>query len=186
VKTAENMFKIVPNNKAKELRQQFIEKYINTNTECYRHIRSIDTEVVVRNQTYFYLRDTLKDNKRFIVSYENALDALRKKAGNVYIMWDVSNPFEKGFENEDEKLLINHGYTCDTVLEMSSINASKMIEKSNDESKYAIYSDRVLPEDVYVFDENLSFYIAFTHSFLSWDGNVPKNRIVYSSIEMLS
>ncbi len=180
-----NMFKIVPNNKAMELRCQFIEKYVNTNTECYKHIKNINSEVFVRNQTYFYLRDTLKDDKRFVVSYENALEWLCKRRGNVYIMWDVSYPFEKGFESEDEKILINHGYTCDTVLEMTSFQASKMIEESNDESKYALYSDRVLPEDVYVFDEKLTFYIAFTHSFLNWEGNVPSNQIVYSSIDRL-
>lgn len=99
-------------------------------------------------------------------------------------MWDISSRFKVGYENEDEKLLIKHQYQCDTVLEMSSSDASKMIEEANDESKNITYSDRILPEDVYVLDEDASFYFAFTHSFLRWEGNVPKDRMVYSSIDI--
>ena len=178
------MFKIVPEDKAKRLREKFTQKYVNTETECYTQIQNIDTEAVVENQTYFYLRDTLLDEKRYVVLYEDALSWLSKERRKVYIMWDISSRFKVGYENEDEKLLIKHQYMCDTVLETSAVDLSKMIEESNDESKYAIYSDRGLPEDVYVFDEKLTFYIAFTHSFAKWDGNVPKNRIVYSSIDM--
>ena len=164
--------------------KEFTLKYINTETECYAYIQNIDTEAMVENQTYFYLRDTLLDEKKHVVSYEDALWWLSKKKIKAYIMWDISSRFREGFENEDEKLLIKRKYTSRTVLETSSLQASKMIEDSNDESKYVCYSDRVLPEDVYVFDENLTFYIAFTHSFLSWDGPKPRNRIVYSSIDI--
>jgi len=178
------MFKIVPEDEAKILRKKFIQKYVNTETECYTQIQNIDTKAVVENQTYFYLRDTLLDEKRYVVPYKDALCFLSKEKRKVYIMWDISSRLKVGYENEDQKLLIKRQYMCDTVLESSSIYASKMIEDSNDESKYALYSDRLLPEDVYVFDEKLTFYIAFTHSFAKWDGNVPKNRIVYSSIDM--
>ncbi len=178
------MFKFVPKDKGNELRQAFIQKYVNTETECYTHIKNIDTEAIVENQTYFYLRDTLLDEKKYVVPYEDALSWLSKEKIKVYIMWDISSRFSEGFENEDEKLLIKRQYMCNTVLEMTSFEVSKMIEESNDESKYICYSDRVIPEDVYVFDEKLTFYFAFTHSFLNWDGNIPKNRIVYSSIDM--
>lgn len=170
--------------KAKKIRQEFIAKYIDAETECYNHIKNIDPHAVVSNQTYVYLRDTLKEKKRHLVSYEKALEWLHNKNNTVYIMWDISSRFKKGFENEDEKLLIKHKYTCETILEISSPLAAKMIEASNDESKYICYSDRVLPEDIYVFDREMSFYFSFTHGFLEWEGNVPKNRIVYSSIEM--
>ncbi len=180
------MFKIVTNDKAKSLRKKFICKFVNTETECYTQIRNIDTEAVVENQTYFYLRDTLTYEKRYVVSYEDALGWLRKEKRKVYVMWDISSRFKVGYENEDEKLLIKHQYQCDTVLEMSSADASKMIEEANDESKNITYSDRILPEDVYVFDEDVSFYFAFTHSFLRWEGNMLKDRIVYSSIDIIN
>ena len=68
------MFKIVTNDKAKSLRKKFICKFVNTETECYTQIRNIDTEAVVENQTYFYLRDTLTYEKNSSPGIHAAFD----------------------------------------------------------------------------------------------------------------
>ena len=57
-------------------------------------------------------------------------------------------------------------FVLNTVLTTGSRELSKIIRYDNTSEGLKRYSERQLPEDIYVFDKTYEWYIAFTHGFL--------------------
>lgn len=124
---------------ALELREKYINKFINTCSEHYiKYVR--DKKTFVDGLCYTgYLWDCYEN---FYVCTEVFCEQFLKDKQDIFIMWDI---------HSSERILIPDywKYPRESVLCIESWNKNKYM--------------RDLPEDIYLFDATFSWSIAYTH-----------------------
>ncbi len=175
--------KTVDKIKAGELRNRFIAEYVDTSTQYYKEIEKIVPDISVDSQWRYSLFDTLKNGKRRFVGYNDLLSYLSELDEDVYIMWDImyDQEGEYGEIDADICLFRKYGYTSETMLLMNAEEAAALIRADN--ANTASYMDRRLPEDIYIFDEAMSFYFAITHCSRTDEWN-NETRTCFSNMEV--
>ncbi len=160
-------FEIVPMDRAEVLRKSFIQKFIDTAGDHYKkHISAL----IRHGDDLFYngyLWSCLQENDNYQkeCTMEAAAEFLKNKK-NVFVMWDL---FSK--ERLSGKRF-SLDYPKATVLSMQgSLLGQRIVEEWNDERAAwaAGFQCQGLwfPEDIYCFDESMSWYAVFTHE--GWD-----------------
>lgn len=168
---------------AKDLRHKFIDRYVDTSTWRYKEIEKIDPRLTAVSQIRCYLYDTLKDNVRKLTRYNKVLSYLENSDRDVYIMWDIMYDQEGEFGKIDADICFfrKYGYTSETMLLMKAAEAAELIRADN--ANIASYIDRRIPEDIYIFDDSIEWYIAVTHNCLTDNWN-NENRTCFSNVEV--
>ena len=160
-------FEIWPTKKAAALRKAFIQKFIDMTSDHYqKHIATLvqDTDGLCYDG---YLWNCLQDNKKWKKEccMEDAAAFLRDKK-HVFLMWDL---FSKE-RLSDRRLSLEN--PKDTIISIEgSLLSQKIVEEWNNEQDAWTSGFQCqglwFPEDVYCFDESLSWYVIFTHE--TWD-----------------
>lgn len=148
-------FTIVPLGEKKALRRKFIDKFIDTEKEHYKKYISTLREYPDGMCYTGYLWDCLKADYKVVErNMEQAISYLLPK-GNVFVMWDI---FSKKRVFHNSKL--SNNYAKDTVISVDSSELCKFIQ-----SEWMDYflNNIYLPEDIYVFDKSMEWYVIFTH-----------------------
>ena len=147
-------FKVVDAATAKQLRERFTERFINTDCEYFKKYCA---------QTDEYVRGFLWDCRRpaangkfFEYTQEQAAEFLRSR-GNVYFMWDL---WRTGtvFADEYPGAVIEANGDDVGRLAVCEWNAELEAEKHD-----CYIEHPQLPSDIYVFDDSFSWYVIFTH-----------------------
>lgn len=156
-------FEILPTKQAVALRKAFIRKFVDTTSEHYqKHIATL-----IRDIDGFcydgYLWDCLKDNKKWKKEcrMEDATAFLRDKK-NVFFMWDLFS------EERLSGKRLSLEYPKASIISMEgSLLGQKIVEEWNIEHDAWTSGFQCqglwLPEDIYCFDESMSWYVIFTH-----------------------
>lgn len=157
-------FEIVPNEKAKVLRESFIQNFINTTSGHYKkHIAAL---IHYTDGMFYdgYLWECLQDNDNYQkeCKMETAAEFLKNKK-SVFVMWDL---FSKERILDHRRFSLE--YPKDIVISMhGNLLGQKIEEEWNNE--LAAWADGCqcqdlwLPEDIYCFDESMDWYAIFTH-----------------------
>ncbi len=143
-------YTIVNQEKADSLRQAFIEAYTDKSLPHYR--KTLGLRRFFDGMCYAgYIWEVLR-KPYDIVTREAALALLDEKA-EVYIMWD-NRTMEKVAQSFHYKV------PKDRVIRMKGRELAEQLR-----ADFAPLAENVsfLPEDIYVFDGSLTWYIAFTH-----------------------
>ena len=134
------------------LRELYILSFVNTNVNGY--VENIQKRYESSDGQYYcgYLWDYLKQKQR--ISLEKCLSFLSEKK-NVYVLWDI--------HSKDRILIPDYWkYPKESVVQIFEGVTLEVI--------------KTFPEDVYFFDDSLSWTIAFTHEELK-----TNKRICYYS-----
>lgn len=152
-------FQVVDVPKASKLREKFIDAFINTRHELYQNY--IETFHTYPDGEFYngYLWEFLLEQQATECNMESACEYLEKQ-GFVYIMWDL-------FSNHRvfDKSKFATGYAKNTIIEASAGSIAKII--SHEWECWNNKSECWFPEDIYCFDDTLSWYVIFTHE--GWD-----------------
>lgn len=142
-------FDIIPDDRAKLLRERFIAEFIDTASENYLHYYD-KNEYCGR-----FLWDSL-NAAGGVVTQEQAAEFLTR-FDRVYFMWDF---WRKGtvFADEYPNTVIETGGGELGRLAVGEWNAEIEAEKRD-----CYIEHPQLPSDIYVFDDSLSWCVVFTH-----------------------
>lgn len=142
-------FKLLPKEQAEKLRESFITKFIDKDTEIYRKYYD-KNEYGGR-----FLWDSL-NAAGGVVTQEQAAKLL-ERFDRVYFMWDF---WRKGtvFADEYPNAVIETGGGELGRLAVAEWNAEIEAEKHD-----CYIEHPQLPSDIYVFDDSLSWCVVFTH-----------------------
>lgn len=156
-------FEIVPSVKAKQLRENFIKKFVDTTSDHYlKHIKTLLQDA---DDLFYdgYLWDCLQCNEKYQkeCNMEVAAEFLREKK-RVFMMWDLSSRERLSHKRFSLK------YPKDTVISAQGRFLSQMVveEWSREQAAFAadcICEGLCLPHDIYCFDESMAWYVIFTH-----------------------
>lgn len=137
-------FEIIPDDRAKQLRERFIAEFIDKDTDNYRK--------------YCFLWDSLKNYsaEKHCRTQEQAA-AFLERFDRVYFMWDF---WREGtvFADEYPNAVIKTSGGELGRLAVSEWNAEIEAEKHD-----CYIEHPQLPSDIYVFDDSLSWCVVFTH-----------------------
>lgn len=154
-------FKVVDAKKASDLRKRFINTFVNTNHKLYQaHIKTLHT--YPDGEFYIgYLWDFLLDNQdyEYECNMESACEYLKQKQ-NIYVMWDM---FSNHRVCTNAKFAVE--YAKDTIIQASATSIAQMLP--NEWEAWNNKSQIWFPEDIYCFDDTMSWYVIFTHE--GWD-----------------
>lgn len=143
-------FEILPDDRAKQLREDFITRFINTECEYYQ-------KYIANEQGYShgFLWDYLNAAGR-VVTQEQAAEFL-ERFERVYFMWDH---WREGtvFADEYPNAVIETSGGELGRLAVSEWNAEIEAEKHD-----CYIEHPQLPSDIYVFDDSFSWCVVFTH-----------------------
>lgn len=148
-------FQIVTNDK-NELRKKFIHKFVDTNADNYK--KDITTLKEYSDGMCYdgYLWDSLKaDYTQIERTMEQAMAYLKNK-GNVFVMWDI---FSK--QRVPLSRILSNKYPKDTLIEIDSLELSQFISREWSEDYRS--DEKYLPEDIYIFDNAMNWYVIYTH-----------------------
>ncbi|MDE6728295.1 MAG: hypothetical protein K2J80_10215 [Oscillospiraceae bacterium] len=146
-------FEVVEAGYARQLREKFIERFVDTECEYFqRHLPQANE--YVRG----FLWDCLKAGSKKQVTQERAAEFIKDRGG-VYFMWDH---WREGTVFADEY--------PNTVIKADGGEVGRLsVEEWNAEieaEKHDCYIEHPqLPSDIYVFDDSFSWYAVFTHEF---------------------
>lgn len=161
-------FEIISPEQAGKLRTGFIQRFVDTSSEHYQTY--IASPVSCSDGLCYigYLWDCLLDNETYQkeCDMETAAAFLKDKEA-VFVMWDL-------FSRErvvDHRRFSLH-YPKDTVICMrGQLLGQTVVEEWNAEqdawNNDCQVEDLWFPEDIYCFDESMSWYVIFTHE--GWD-----------------
>ena len=161
-------FEIVPTEKAAALRKAFIQQFVDTTSDHYQ--KHIATLIQYADGFYYdgYLWDCLQDNKEWKKEcrMEEAAAFLRNKE-SVFVMWDL---FSK--ERRCSYKLCSLKYPTNTIINVRGDYFAQVVVEEWNKEQAAWEADCMcqglwLPEDIYCFDESMSWYAIFTHE--GWD-----------------
>ena len=162
-------YEIIDKHKGIELRKLFIKKFVDENINGYKtNIASVNYE---DDSSFYqgYLWDYFKNNCNYELecTLEEASEYLRTK-NKIYIMWDVfSDKYIRDFSYFSQNVARN------SVIQMDAQLVSEIINREwNNKNNL----NRVFPEDIYCFDENMEWCVVFTHE--EWDAFTAPDRVV--------
>ena len=165
------MFSVIEAERAKKLRERFIESFIDTDCEYFKKYYAQD-DVYAR---FLWDCRRLPAGTFYDHTQEQAADFLKSR-GSVYFMWDY---WRTGTVFADEH--------PGAVIEANGDDVGRLaVEEWNAEleaEKHDCYIEHPqLPSDVYVFDDSFSWYVIFTHETDEYEGPDSPVRycIVYS------
>ena len=179
----------IPADEAYTLRKCFIDNFVDTShklfVSCIRDLKATDT-VKAEDYRVSFLWSCLKKNNNYMVDFYDAMRYLyRRYNDRVFVMWDIRAgnviyPEEwKSYKSyvpeceilmkSDEVIAVEPKELCDVLLHDHHIEAHKI----GDISRY------FLREDVYVFDNTFTWYIALTHEECTADN---KKRLCFSNV----
>ncbi len=130
--------KIINGNEAKQIRQKFIDCFVNKNTEVFSKIN----KPFLCSDGYCYVNYLWDTLKNFRLCDERYVEDLLKTKKKFYIMWDIHSRDYIWIEDYWK-------YPKESVLEVLYEDFDS-IKKS-------------LPEDIYLFDDNFNWGYALTH-----------------------
>lgn len=149
---------------AQMLRAQFIDKFINKNHPLYNNIDGISADKDVQDgYTHSHLWSCLKI-KQTAEFYSMMRELGKMNCPTVYAMWDVypKNSFNKGYVPEYLQF-----FRTDDIIELTPKELCEMLLREHHiEERASVIGDictRYLPEDLYIFDYSLSWFMALTH-----------------------
>lgn len=163
----------IPKEKAYELRQKFIDTFVDTSHDLYvKYIRDLRASDTVNAEGFVasFLWSCLHKNTAEIADFYDAMRYLHQlKTEKVLVMWDI-RPQKVIYPAEWQAFSV---YTppCELLLksdEMISAEPKELCEvllhdHHIEEHKTGDIAQYFLREDVYIFDETCTWYIALTH-----------------------
>ena len=179
----------IPKEKAYALRKKFIDAFVDTSHNLYvRCIRDIKANESVRAEglVVSFLWSFLQKDMAYKVDFYAAMRYLyRLKKEKVFVMWDI-RPKNVVYPQEWPACPV---YTpeCEILLksdEVISIEPKELCEvllhdHHIEEHRIGDISRYFLREDVYIFDETCTWYIALTHE----EDTAHKKRLCLSNIQ---
>ncbi len=152
-----------------EVRKAFIDQFVLSWEEFQIKNQDLITTYCLDVNWYneAYLWDKL-DFDFHIATFSEALSALKAHTGNVLIMSEGETHDQPG------ELFCDNERIKNFIAQVNSEELAKLIEKEWFYSYELAARDMydpcpVLPEDLYVFDESMSWLIVFTHETTEWD-----------------
>lgn len=182
----------IPEEKAYALRKKFIDTFVDTSHNLYvRCIRDIKANESVKAEglVVSFLWSCLQKDMAYKVDFYAAMRYLyRLKKEKVFVMWDI-RPEKVVYPQEwqtypvyipeceilmksDEVISIEPKELCEVLLHDHHIEEHRI----GDISRY------FLREDVYIFDETCTWYIALTHE----EDTARKKRLCFSNIQEIA
>ena len=160
-------FKLLDN--AVEVRKAFIDRFVLSWEEF--QIKQQEWLVTYGIDIKWYNEAYLWDKLNFdfsIATFSEALSAIKTHTGNVLIM------SEGELHHQPGELFYNNERIKNFVAQINGEELTKLIEKEWFDSYKLAARDMynpcpILPEDLYVFDESMSWLVVFTHETTDWD-----------------
>ena len=157
--------RIIPRESAYRIREQFVDLYVDTSCETYiKYIKSLKATDVVYgyDMRVSFLYDCLKVGSYYTEEFHKVVNFLRRLENRqVFVMWDIR---PKKHIYPDSYPTIPYPYTryflSDTVLRIEANEVAEIL--LHDVGLYP--TEQYWGEDLYVFDDSLRWYIAFTHN----------------------
>jgi len=163
----------IPEEQAYALRKRFIDTFVDASNDLYvRYIRDLRANDTVNAEGFVvsFLWSCLKKNNAYKVDFYAAMRYLhQQKSEKVFVMWDIRPAkmiYPKAWQDyptytpacelllrSDEVISITPKELCEVLIHDHHIEMHSL----GDISEY------FLREDVYVFDETCTWYIALTH-----------------------
>lgn len=180
----------IPTEKAYALRKQFIDAFVDTSHELYvKYIRDIRANDTVQGEglVLSHLWSCLQKNTAHIVDFYAAMRYLyERKDEKVFVMWDIRP--EKIVYPKSWSVYPSYTPPCEILLksdEMISIEPRELCEvllhdHHIAEDRIADMSRYFLREDVYIFDETCTWYVALTHE------EHKQKRLCFSNIQEIN
>ena len=176
----------IPTEKAYALRKQFVDAFVDTAGEQYvKYIRDLRAEDTVQGEglVLSHLWSCLHKGTAHVVDFYAAMRYLYQLENEtVYVMWDIRPElivYPKSWSDypsytppceillkSDEMISIAPRELCEVLLHDHHIAEDQIV----DMSRY------FLREDVYVFDETCTWYVALTHE------EYNQKRLCFSNI----
>ena len=181
-------YKKLPKEKADLLRGEFTKKFIDTTHRLYKYIEGVSADEPKNGDDYMesHLWSCLKKEYKRSTEFYSMMRALGKmEQEKVYAMWDVRpkkiiDPFGCR-ENIPQYMQF---FRTDDVIEIAPKELCQMLLREHHiEENARLIGDiciRYLPEDLYVFDESLSWFMALTHEEFTANN---EHRLCYSNLE---
>lgn len=145
LQTFKRKLQILNDDEGCEVRKEYINKFINTNDKSYQEQIKSKRKFVDGYCYLGYLWDYIKDP---IVIEKNYIEALTKNINVVYVFWDI---------HTCERICIKDYWKFDKTAVLKL------------ELKTLLAGEKYLPEDIYIFDESLTWTVIKTHEDI--DGN---------------
>lgn len=140
---------VIKKDNAKLLREIYIDTFVDTDKEYYKDLIQTKKKVCIDGDCYSgYLWDCFINPKR--ISNFALTDMLLKKT-SVYVMWDIHSCERINTEGYKKLFGVNRYwlYDKDNIL---LIKPSILIEGL-----------KLLPEDIYIFDDTFEWSLCYTH-----------------------
>lgn len=148
-------FEIVSNEIKDKLREMYIKRFINTESDHYKNYIAILKEYPDGLCYDGYLWDTLKaDYDKVERTIEQAISYLHNK-NYVMVMWDIYS-----IKRVNDHKILSCDYPKGSIIKIDSNELCRYIE-----SEWCDFhsSKGFLPEDIYIFDETMDWSVIFTH-----------------------
>ena len=183
-------YKKLSKEKADRLRLEFTEKFIDTSHRLYKYIDGVSAdetknwdEGYIESHLWSCLMEEYKRSSEFY-SMMRALGKMEQE--KVYAMWDVRpKKIIRPCEEYVPQYLIY--FRTDDVIEIAPKELCEMLLREHHiEERAKLIGDvctRFLPEDLYVFDESLSWFMAFTHEEFTVNN---EQRLCFSNLETVN
>lgn len=138
-KIFKTQLEVLGNVEGGELRKKYIQKFVNTDHELYQDQIQL-THKFLDGYCYLgYLWDYIKNP---VLIEKEYLEAMAGKINKVYVFWDIHS-CERIFVKDYWK------FDKDAVLKM--------------EFEMLLEGEEYLPEDIYIFDESMTWTLVKTH-----------------------
>lgn len=149
-------FKVVEAKLAEQLREKFIERFVDTEGERF-HDYYDESDKYVRHFLWDHLKRSFE-----VCTQEQAAEYLQNR-GDVYFMWDFWREGTVFADKYRGAVIMANGGDVGR-LAIDEWNAEIEAEKHDCYIEYP-----QLPSDIYVFDDSFSWYVVFTHEFNDCD-----------------
>lgn len=138
-----NQINTLNNNQKLKLRKEYIDKFINTKGEFYQEQIEIKYNFIDGCCYLGYLWDCLTSPS---VIEEMYIELISEQINNVYVFWDI---------HSCERIFIENywRFDKDDILKLSL--------------KTLLEGQQYLPEDIYIFDDSLSWTLIKTHEYIN-------------------
>lgn len=168
---------------ASEIRNKFINNYVLPWDEFQVKQKDWITEMAKNKYTIdinWYNQAYLWDKLNFnfsVATFSDALSILKTHVGKVLIMSEDETlccPSELFYNNEKVKNFVAQV----DVKELAKLIEDEWYDSYKLAAQNMYYPNAVLPEDLYVFDESMTWLVVFTHETTDWefDENNPMKQ----------
>jgi len=144
---------IIQDTKQKQLREKFIQNFIDTTTNYY--CKYLTAKNYYDGFYYLgHLWETIPNSNTRAIYPDEAYKLLSDK-DKVFVMWDMRTMTNMG-------KAYHYKVPRDMMIEMNGNELSEVIKT---DKTLPVEQRSFLPEDIYIFDKSLYWYIIFTHEF---------------------